>query len=164
MFKINDKVMYGQMGACVISAIEEKEVNSQKKLYYVINPINSVKTTIYCPVDSDKVRIRSIISKERVMELVKIMPDMESEWVENDSMRKAAQDEVLKFGEHESLIKLIKLLHLRREECSKTNKKFHLADQRAMETAEKLLYGEFAFALGIEESEVLPFIIGSLNK
>ena len=164
MFKVNDKVMYGQMGACVISAIEEKEVNSQKKLYYVVTPVNSMKTTIFCPVDNDKVRIRKIISKERVEDLVSIMPDIEAEWIDNDSLRKAAQEEVLKSGDHEGLIKLIKLLYYKREECKGTNKKFHVADQRAMETAEKLLYSEFAFALGIEENEVLPYIMGALQK
>ncbi len=164
MFEVNDKVMYGQMGACIISAIEEKEVNSQKKLYYVINPVNAIKTTIFCPVDNDKVRIRKLISKEKVMELVAIMPDIEAEWIENDSIRKAANDKIIKSGEHEGLIKLIKLLYFKREECKANNKKFHIADQRAMETAEKLLYSEFAMTLGIKEEEVLSFIVGKLKK
>jgi len=163
MFKVNDKVMYGQMGACIISAIEEKEVNSEKKLYYVINPVNAIKTTIFCPVDNDKVRIRKLISKEKVMELVSIMPDIEAEWIENDSMRKAANDEIIKSGEHEGLIKLIKLLYFKREECKANNKKFHISDQRAMETAEKLLYSEFAMTLGIKEEEVFSFIVGKLK-
>ncbi len=164
MFKVNDKIMYGQMGACIISSVEEKEIGSQKKLYYVINPVNSIKTTIFCPVDSDKIRIRKLISREEVMNLVKIMPDVNAQWIENDSLRKIRQDEILRNGNHEELIKLIKILYLKKQQCAQNNKKFHIADQRAMDTAEKLLYSEFALILGIDEQQVLPFIMGQLDK
>ncbi len=164
MFEVNDKVMYGQMGACIINSIEEKEVGGQNKLYYVISPVNSMKTTIFCPVDCDKKRLRGIIEKEQALELMESVSELESEWIENDSMRKIVQDETLKSGDHKEIIKLIKLLHLKRKALLGTNRKFHVADQRVMDTAEKLIYSEFAIALDMQEDEVGSFFADKLNN
>ena len=37
-------------------------------------------------------------------------------------------------------------------------KKLRSSDEQIMQRAEKLLYGEFAWVLGIEPKEVVPFI------
>ena len=121
------------------------------------------ESTIYCPVDNEKAPIRKLLTAEQIQELIRIMPDTEMKWIENDQRRRERFDEILKRGDHEELVKLIKVLYLNREEKERTGKKFHIADEKAMKESESMLYSEFAHVLKIQPDEVVPFIMGQLG-
>lgn len=163
MFRVNDTVMYGNLGVCRIADVCPQTFDQGEKLYYILKPVYDENSTIYCPVDSDKIRIRKLLSAKEIHELIQIMPDMETEWIENDLARKERFTEILKSGDHQQLITLIKALYFNRQEKSRTGKKFHLSDEKIMHEAENILYGEFAHVLNIQQEEVLPFIMGELE-
>lgn len=163
MFRVNDTVMYNQSGACKIVDICSKEFTGEQRQYYVLQPVYEENVTIYCPVDSEKVKIRKLLSLEDIHELIKLMPDQLTEWIDNDQQRKEAQSEILKNGDHCALIQLVKLLYFKREEKAAEGKKFHTADEKAMLEAEKLLHQEFAIVLNIKPEEVIPFLIGEIE-
>lgn len=164
MYAVNDTVMYGQSGICKITEICDRKFGKETRRYYVLHPLYDGNTTIYCPVDSDKVHIRKLLLAEDVLKLIHEMPDNEGTWIENDNLRKEAQTEILRRGDHRELIGLIKTLYCKREEIQKNGKRFHQADEKAMEEAEKILYQEFAEVLDLEPDEVVPFITGKLEK
>ena len=53
MYQVNDHVVYGNYGICVVKAIGKLEMDSAAKdrLYYTLEPLYSEKNTIYTPVD-----------------------------------------------------------------------------------------------------------------
>lgn len=162
MFQVNDVVMRGTSGICMIVDIRKENFRGMPEMYYVLQPINE-RTTIYCPVESDKLKIRKLLTREEIDELISTMPLRENIWIENDTERKDKFNAILKRGEHAELISLLKTLYQKREEKKEQGKKFHLADERVMKEAEQLLHGEFAYVLGIAEEEVLPYVLGKLN-
>lgn len=164
MYAVNDTVMYGQSGICKITEICDRKFGRETLKYYVLRPIYGDNTVIYCPVDSDKVRIRKLLSAEEVVALIREMPAQQGDWIENDNLRKEAQTEILRRGDHKELIALIKTLYRKCTETENSGRRFHRADAEAMAQAEKMLYQEFAQALDIAPDEVVPFIIGKIEK
>lgn len=164
MYAVNDTVMYGQSGICKITEICDRKFGRETLKYYVLRPVYGDNTVIYCPVDSDKVRIRKLLSAEEVVALIREMPAQQGDWIENDNLRKEAQTEILRRGDHKELIALIKTLYRKRTETENSGRRFHRADAEAMAQAEKMLYQEFAQVLDIAPDGVVPFIIGKIEK
>ncbi len=102
--------------------------------------------------------MRKILSAKQVYELINSIPDTNNLWIENEVQRKENFAQIIKNGDRAELVALVKTLYLKREEQQKSGKKLHIADQRFMDDAEKLLYEEFAFVLKIEPNQVVPFI------
>ncbi len=166
MFSVNDTVMYGKYGnsgICKIVDIRKEKFGKEEMLYYILKPVYDDKSMIYCPVDSEKLKIRKLLTIDEVRELIKAMPDAETEWIENDQQRKESFNNILKNGTHLQLIKLIKTLHFKREEKENEGKRFHASDERIMKEAETIVYSEFAHVLKIKQNEVVPFIVGKIN-
>ncbi|MGN0555881.1 MAG: CarD family transcriptional regulator [Candidatus Fimenecus sp.] len=164
MYAVNDTVMYGQSGICKITEICDRKFGRETLKYYVLRPVYGDNTVIYCPVDSDKVHIRKLLSADEVVALIREMPAQQGDWIENDNLRKEAQTEILRRGDHKELIALIKTLYRKRTETENSGRRFHRADAEAMAQAEKILYQEFAQVLDIAPDEVVPFIIGTIEK
>ena len=161
MFQINDMVMHGTSGICQIADIRAENFRGPEELYYILQPLRE-KTTIYCPVEGTKIKLRKLLTTEEINELIAIMPDAENIWIEHDPTRKERFTAILKGGDYKELICLLKTLYAKREEKQREGKKFHIADERIMQDAERMLHGEFAYVLGIAEEDVLPFILGKV--
>lgn len=158
MYAVNDKVMYGQSGVCRITDICTKKFGKTAVEYYVLHPMYGEDTTIYCPVQNAHTPMRRLLEKEEVQALIREMPNVQTEWIENDAQRKEAQTKVLHDGDHRELMRMIKSLHIRRRDRLAAGKRFHQADERALDEAENLLYQEFAQVLGLQPEEVLPLM------
>ncbi len=164
MFCVNDTVMYGNSGVCTIVDIRPEKFGKEEIMYYILKPVYQDKSTIYCPVNSNKLKIRKLLTKQEAYDLIRIMPNTEAEWVENDHQRKERFTKILKDGDQQDLVKLIKTLYFMREEKAKEGKKPHAVDERIMKEAEGLLYEELAYVLHIKPNEVVPFIVGGLES
>lgn len=163
MYNIGDKVIYGHMGVCRIVAIEDKEISFKTERYYVISPVDSNGTTFFCPCNNANCKIRPLLTKDEVESLISTPFEDCGQWIENDNARRINHDKIIKSDDHAQLIKLIKLLARKRDELTSQGKKFHLADMRAMEMAQKLLYSEFSEVLGIEKDEIPSYIENKIN-
>ena len=163
MFSINDTVMYGHTGVCKIVDICSKEFNGKNQKYYVLCPEFESKTTIYCPCDCEKIRMRKLLSPEEVNSLIQTMADEKTSWIENDQARKEKQLNIIRNGDHKELIQMIKTLYYKRKEKIAEGKKLHSTDEKAMEDAENLLYQEFAQVLDMKPEDVFTFITNKLH-
>lgn len=163
MFQINDMVMHGTSGICKIVDIRAENFRGTQENYYILQPLHET-TTIYCPVEGTKIKLRKLLTVEEIHELIRIMPDAENIWIEHDSTRKERFMAILKGGDYKELICLLKTLYAKREEKKLEGKKFHVADERIMTEAEHMLHGEFAYVLNLQEDEVIPFIMGEIPE
>lgn len=159
MFKINEYIMYGNVGVCqVVDISQEKFSNSIKREYYVLNPVNSKNTVIKIPVDNKIIAMRKVLSKEDIGLLINDIDNLEVFFIENERERNAQFKSMLKTGKCEDLFTIIKSLHSDKKIQKSLGKKLSKGDDEIMQTAEKLLNEEFAFVLDILPEEVPNYI------
>lgn len=162
MFKINDYIMYGNVGVCkVLDITKETIMGSEEKEYYVLNPIyskHSKTTLIKIPTDNDKIFMREIISKDEVDSLIENIPNQETIWVDNDRERSEEFKSMIKSGKCDDLITVIRSIRSDKNKRKATNKKVCKSDEEILKTAEKMLHQEFATVLDIKPEEVKKYI------
>ncbi len=113
MFKVNDYIMYGTTGVCkVIEIKKEKFLGKEEREYYVLEPVYSKNTVIKIPVDNTTIRMRELLSKEAIEELINIVPNADTTWIEDDRIRNEQFKSMLKSGDCEELITLIRTIYL----------------------------------------------------
>lgn len=160
MFNVNDTVIYSPCGVCRIDEIAVHDFSGEELEYYVLRPVSDAKNTFYVPVGNEQLtsQMRRILSREEISELISVMPDEDSIWIEDESVRREEYRKILRSGNRLELVKLIKTLWLRQQSCRERKKKLHIADENFLRSAENILYDEFAYVLGISRDEVLPYI------
>lgn len=164
MYEVGNIVMHPSAGVCKISDIcSEEFANIPAKSYYVLKPVYENGSTIYTPVDSDKVCLRRLLSCEDIYRLIHSVSVTEPLWKEDRAQRQAIFSQVLKSGDHRSLIQLIIEIHKKKEEYQGCGKRLHLPDETALKEAERLIHQEFAYALDLQPSEIAAFVMQELE-
>ncbi|WP_415337659.1 CarD family transcriptional regulator [Clostridium perfringens] len=162
MFKINDYIMYGTVGVCqVIDITKETLMNNIEKEYYVLSPVYSKypkKTVIKIPVDNKKISMRTLLSKDDVNSIINSIPKTETLWIDNDRQRNDEFKTMLRSGNCDDLIVLIRSIYLDKKKRKLDGKKACKGDDEIMQTAEKLINEEFAVILDIRPEEVKSYI------
>ena len=165
MFNVGDAVFYGIHGVCIIEEITKKELFGSINDYYTLKPVYSNRSKVFVPVDrADKtLELRRVISEADVGKIIIELKNSESIWVDDDAKRKLKFTEILKHGTRSELASLIKTVYEKRNQLLSEKKKMHAADERAFADAEKILYEEFAYVLGIERENVASYIAEKLS-
>lgn len=164
MFEISDVIMYGLYGICEITDIQNKNFgNCGSSLYYVMHPISDERTTLYAPVESNKISLRRLLHTEDVLELIESLPGEDLDWIENDQLRHKAFCKIIKNGNYTDQFRVLVALYKHREEKKKQNKKFFIADEKLLHDTEKLLYEELAYVLHIDRDEVCSRVMNKMN-
>ena len=88
-YEIGDVVSKPVTGICKIEDIlyltPQDEKN--KKLYYLIKPVEDEKEKIYVPVSNSDSRLRLCLTKEEAWNLIKRIPEIPTAWTNNEKMR-----------------------------------------------------------------------------
>lgn len=159
-FTVNDLVSYRTSGVCRIAEIKNCDFGGKQREYYILNPIHDEKSVIFVPVDSPlSDKMKSVLTKDEANEIIaSSIPEKPFDWIENDRERTAKIKEIASSGDRERITLMIKTLRLRRKALSACGKKLRVTDEAALVSAEKVLYDEFAYALGIERGDVISYI------
>ncbi len=155
MFKIDDIVQYGSDGVCRITEITTRELRDKKIDYYVLKPVFNPNATLFVPLNNESLtgRMRYTMTAEEISGMIKEAFASECEWIANDNDRQLRCKEIIAGGNSPALVRLIKALRIHRQEMIAIGKKLHMADERAVKEAERLLCDEYAVALGITPDE-----------
>ena len=160
MYKANDIVTYSTHGVCRIISVETCDFSGKPAEYYVLRPENDSRNTFYVPTDNKNLtsQMHRVLSRGELDELIKAMPDEKFIWIEDDNLRKSEYEKILRSGNRQKLIQLIKTLYIHRKEKMSENRKLRSADEHFLKDAETALYEEFAYVLNIPKEQVLPYI------
>ena len=160
MFEKGHVFVYGASGVCRVEDICVKDYGAGKKEYYILQPVFDLRSSLSVPVDSPvfENHARELLRKEEVLEIIDSFPNTEAEWIRDDKERVETFRSLLEGGVRKDIATLIRSLYLHKKELAEKGKKLRSSDEAIMQRAEKLLYGEFAWVLGIEPKEVVPFI------
>lgn len=163
---IGDTVVYGTQGVCRISAIEENDLGGQTVEYYVLKPVFDQNSTVYVPVNNQKLvsKMRGVMNENEIYEMIRSMPEEKTIWIEDEGERKQAYQEIIDLGDRKKLVQLIKTLYEHQLEQQKHKRRLHISDETALKQAESLIFQEFAAVLSIKPEEVVPFISAQINS
>ncbi len=160
MFKVCDKVFYGAHGVCEILEIKSCSIAGEVKEYYILKPVYQPHSTLYVPVTNQALtsKMHPLLSREEIEELINTMPQEETLWLEDDTLRKETYNKILAGGERKKIVQIIKTLYLEQSIRHSLGKRLRQSDEQILGRAEDLLYHEFALVLNISPDQVLPLL------
>ena len=161
-FSIGDYVMYGSSGVCRISGLEKHNFDGQHETDYIsLVPVSSASSKYYIPKKNSDSKIRSLISKEQINQLIDEIPDTAATWFSDSHERKNAFTSIIKSDDYKQIISMIKALHMHKD--LNKRKKLNSSDENFMRKAESLMYQEFSIVLGISQDDVTDYISKRIN-
>lgn len=159
MYNVGDVIVYGEHGVCHVTACGPLRLGeSNRRIYYTLHPYYQPELVIYAPTDSDRVVIRDPLTQEQARQLVEELPEIPPLDIPDEKNREVLFNRIQHDCDCHSLVSLIKALYLRREQRQQHGKHATSVDERYFRTAEEQLYGELAFALGIEKEQMSSYI------
>ena len=159
MFEIGEYIIYNNNGVCKVIDISASPYSKDKSnLYYTLQPVFDIKSKILIPVDSDKVFMRKIHTREEVQTIIESMVNIEPFWIEDRKQRELKLKETFKSHDSYSCMKMLKGLYVEKKNKNAEGKKLSNADNLIFTAAEKLLFEEFAVALDIPLESVSEYI------
>jgi CarD family transcriptional regulator len=166
MFSVGEKIIYGGEGVCTIDKIDCMNISgiSKDKKYYYLTPLYR-GGTIYAPVDTP-VFMRSLITKDEALDLIYQIPNIEADTFTSLNIRLMSEhyQSIIKSYKCQDLIKVMKAIYKKQQIALKKDKKLGSVDERFLQKAENMLFGELAVALSIERNEVDSFIRNKLDN
>lgn len=158
VFKVGDAVVYGNTGVCYVMEITEKNIIKNKKtLYYVLKPCFQQNNVIYAPVNSDKVFIRPVMSRAEAEKLIEDIPRIIAEKTALNGDAEAYKTS-LETHKAEDLVQLTSEIYRKKKEAKQNSKKIGFVDEKYMQVAQDLLFGELSVSLGIPFEDVGKYI------
>ena len=154
MFKVGEYIIY-KRDLCKVTNIEND--------YYTLSPVQDESLSIKVPASNKFNNLRYPLSKKEVEELMSRIPDIEPIQT-TDKLLENTYKELMKTNKHEDLIKIIKTTYLRNQARLNNHKKVGDKDLTFFNQAEKLLYNELSYSLGITYDECKTYIIDKINK
>ena len=155
MFNEGDLIVYGASGVCRVGETIQMEGKDYLKLYPVFQ-----RETIFMPLFSDKVRVRSVITREEAEHVITdavaryALPVFENKV----QLLNQKYESIIKTYQCSELLYLIMSIHNKRIAAEQKRRKLGLVDERYLKRAEDLLYGEFSIALEIPRENVAGYI------
>lgn len=163
--KIGDCVHYGVHGVCRVCGREPRTVGGRQRVYFTLRPTGSENILLYLPEDAEpeKVKLRRLMSRQEILELIHEAGKAPAQWIADSRVRREAFSRILRSGDAEELIGMLKAIHVHQEELPQ-GKQLPMSDQELQHAAQQQLYSEMAYVLSIEESQVQPFILEHIHE
>ncbi len=161
MFNAGEAVVYANSGIFIISEIAEKSFAAgEKKLYYIMKPLNQNESTVYYPVDGAENRIRYPISATQAKKLLDSDFKTAVKWENNEMARRVLFDGILAEKDLFRLMGLVYIVSSEKAEKAAEGKKLRATDEKALNSAKKLLLDELSYATSMSEDEIFKIITG----
>ena len=157
MFKVGDYVVYGNSGVCRIENIGPLSIGSKDKDYYTLVPVYGRNSRLYSVVDSDKVVIRPIMTKQESDALIDEMESIDTLRIGDEKNREEIYKETMKSCDCKAWVQMIKTLYLRKMDRLAKGKK-------VTSMAQDNLFGELAFTLQMPKEKVGEFIVEKIRE
>lgn len=166
-FQKDAYIFYRCIGICQMIAIEEQCMDGKTSVqYYKLKPISEQNSTYYVPVSISQDKLRPLLTKAEVLELIDSMHDCEGDdvvWSDNRRVRKEMYATALKSDDYREISNLIIGLYSKKRTLELKGRRISSMDEAAMRNADHLMTEEFCFVLGLNESELRRFIADRLE-
>lgn len=166
MYNVNDTVMYGKQGVCIIKEIVNENFSGKSMDYYSLQPAYSDNTVIYVPVENEELvrKMKKVLTAKEIDNLIKDVKSMEPVWYDNEKERREKYNNIVEKGDRKETLRLINTLYINKQEREADGKKMYVSDEKVMKEAEKLIYEEFAAVLHIKPDDVVEYIVNKIDE
>ena len=164
MFEIGEHIVYGTSGICRVEDICTSPYDKKDtRTFYLLIPVhNPMGSTIYTPVDNDRVPMRRLMTREEIDALIEAIPGIEMVQVPVEKQRREIYRTTVFALRPEGYVSVMKTVDRRREELTAARKHFPVSDLEYGRIAKHLLYSECAHVLGVAEDRVEEYITDRL--
>ena len=165
MFQVGEYVIHGANGACKVVDVTHLDISGSDKdrQYYVLEPVKTRSSRIYFPVDSDKVPMRKILTREEALQLLDSLQTIQPLEVPSEKFREDTYKAVMKTCDCRSWISMMKTLFQKRKKRLAEGRKFTSVDERYLKAAEDFLFGELSLALEQNREELIREFSGRME-
>ena len=130
----------------------------------MLEPVFEKASTIYTPVDNEKIVMRRIMNREEAEKLIAQIEEIDTMWIQEEKRREQTYKEAIRTYDSRSLVQIIKTLYKRKRSRINEGKKVLSSDEQYLHKAEELLYSEMSLALSIPKDEVESYIAKAVDK
>lgn len=164
MFQKGEYIVYGHHGICQIEDITHLNMSEadEKKLYYVLVPVDARGSRIYYPADRENKNARYLMTKEEALSLLRDFPFVEKMQIGVDKLREETYKKAFYSGDQRIWASLLKTLYERRQDRLKNGKRIASVDERYQKLTEEALCGELAFVLGKTKQELKQILTSQI--
>lgn len=164
MFHVGEFIVYGINGICRVEEIGPSPYDkSDPRTYYKLIPLNNtMSSSIYTPVDNERVPMRRLMTREEIAALIRSIPGIETLSVPIEKQRREIYRATIGELLPEGYVRVIKTVRRRREELAAAHKHFPVTDLEYGRLAKHLLHSECAHVLGLSENEIEDYIVAQL--
>ena len=162
MYRVGEKIIYGENGVCTVEKIEPLGLSgaSKDKLYYQLSPLIG-SGTYFTPVDSGAY-MRPVMSRDEAEALIDAMPGIAPAICNDNRFNHvdAYYKELFRQHSCEALVAIVKGLRLRMAERKTKSSRAEATLKRARD----MLHGELAVALDLELQDVEEYIKNRIGE
>lgn len=132
---------------------------------YLLIPVKRKDEKIYTPVDSEKVKMRRILSSEEARELMEKATEIKNLTIVNEKQCESIYREELYSVDCYRWLGLLKTLYARKAERAANGKKITATDERYLKNVESRLKEELDLVIGTDMTEnELKKLLDSVKK
>ena len=114
MFEKGEYIIYGSNGVCEVQDYMSAAGESDNRTYYVLAPMRSRGSTIFSPVDNQKVLMRKVMTKEEAREFLRDIPEYEDMEIRESRTQEQQYKEILQSCSTTDSFRLLKALYRRK--------------------------------------------------
>lgn len=153
MYEVGDKVFYPMHGACVIKGIEEKEILSEKQLFFILEiPAQNMKIML-AKDKVGKLGIRKVVNEQTIDMVLSELDEGETDFTMNANLRHRSNLSKMKTGDiHQGAEVIRDLMRL------SMKKNLPLGDQNMLTNAREFLISEMILSLDISRDEATALL------
>lgn len=166
MYALGDMILYGTNGVCELLDVVDRDCGGKMVTYYMLKPIYASNSTVFVPIHNEKLtaKMRPVLTKEQIDEMLHSIPEEYAGWIADERQRKEQFKDIVSRADAFELIQLVKALLKHKQDVLARGKKVHIADERMLQEAEKMISDEFAYVLNISQEEVRDYIIKEMKE
>lgn len=166
MFEVGEYVIYGNNGVCRVESIGPIKMPgvTKERIYYTLTINCSNGSKVFTPVDSDKVRMRIIMTQKEAEELLEEIPKLDIYPMSDQRKNEAVFKEAMKTGDCKNTMKVIKTLHKKKLERLSEGKNMNVSDEKYLRMASNELFEEVSVALNMDLKQVEKNIFEKMSE
>ena len=160
-FAVNDYVVYGKSGLCVIKEIKQMRMaNGPLSDYYILGSADGNDFTIYVPCDKEDLvaKMRRPMTKEEIDDVLAHAKGQQIKWIDNSIERSDYFKRITDSGNYSDWLQLAACLHLRKAQRAAVSKHLSGRDESTLRLLEKLIEQEFCYSLQLKPEQVGRYI------
>lgn len=154
MFEKGEYIIYGSNGVCEVQDYMSAAGETDDRIYYVLVPMRSRGSTIFSPIDNQKVLMRKVMTKEEAKELLQGIPEYEDMVIPESRTQEQQYKAILQSGNSIESLRLLMALYARKRKREAAGRRITAVDEKYLLLAKDCLVNELSIALNMDVDEV----------